>query len=83
MKLEIELTDDQVTAIASAVAEKLGSRPKRSEPYPLKDAAEALGWGVNTLRRRVNAGQVKRVPHITKIMIPAAEIERLQEGRSR
>ena len=75
--IEVRFSDDQLRAIGGYIAEAaLTPQP----PLPVPQAAKALGISQDTLRSRVKAGTVKRVPSSvtgTTILIPAAEISRI------
>jgi excisionase family DNA binding protein len=78
MIVSLTLTDDQLDAIAERVAAKVGRKSDR--PLTVNEAAERLGLCGRTVRRRVEAGEIARVPLCgagARVLIPAAEIERL------
>lgn len=79
--LMVLLTDAQLELLADKIAKRMGA-PMSNKPYNLREAALALG-GMSTeaLRQRVHAGLIAKVPGMGKrILIPRAEIARLQEG---
>jgi len=83
MDLVLHLTDDQVDAIAARVAARMAEAPQRTRrPFTLREAAAEIGVSYETLRLRVRAGTVRRVPGIGKVLIPADEVARLIEGRA-
>ena len=82
MELTLTLTDDQIDAIAEIVAEIVADKLSKTggRPLTVKEAAAKLGLCSRTVRRRVEAGDIARVPLIgarARVLIPAAEIARL------
>ena len=78
MNVTLTLTDDQIDAIASRVAAKLAKTSGR--PLTVPQAAAKLGLCSDTIRRRVDAGQIARVPMVgcgARVLIPESEITRL------
>ena len=78
MELTLTLTDDQLDAIAERVAEKISKTGGR--PLTVTQAAAKLGLCTRTVRRRIEAGDIARVPLCgagSRVLIPAAEIARL------
>jgi hypothetical protein len=77
MDVTLTLTDAQLDELAQRVAAKMAP-PVSGRPLSLKEAARELGVSTETIRLAVHAGKVKRVPNITAIRIPAAEIQRMK-----
>jgi excisionase family DNA binding protein len=77
MQLTIELTDSQLRQLAAEVA-KLTTRPAVDRPLTVHEFAEATRLSVNTVYRRVEAGEIRRVKGLAKVLIPAAELERFR-----
>jgi len=77
MNVTLTLTDDQLDAIASRVAAKMAA-PVSSRPLSLAEAARELGVSREHLRLQVHAGKIQRVPKISAIRIPFAEIQRMK-----
>ena len=77
MTITITLTDAQLDELAERVAAKMAP-PVSGRPMSLSEAARELGVSRETIRLAVHAGKVKRVPGITAIRIPAAEIQRMK-----
>lgn len=78
MNLTLTLTDDQIDAIAERVAAKI--RKTVNKPVTVPEAAARLGVCARTIRRRVECGDIARVPLTgsgARVLIPAAEIARL------
>jgi excisionase family DNA binding protein len=78
MNLTLTLTDDQLDAIAQRVASKLSKTSGR--PLTVPQAAAKLGLCSRTVRRRVEAGDIARVPLCgagSRVLIPESEIARL------
>jgi excisionase family DNA binding protein len=65
--------------IAAVIAEhQAASEPDAIRPlsYTYKTAAKATGLGINTLRREVRAGRLKRKKVGTKVVITDQELRR-------
>jgi len=77
MQLTIELTPEQLQQLAAEVA-KLTTRPALDQPLTVHEFAEATRLSVNTVYRRVEAGEIRRVKGLAKVLIPAAELERFK-----
>lgn len=78
MELTLTLTDDQLDAIADRVATKLSKTLGR--PLTVPEAAARLGLCSRTIRRRVECGDIARVPLCgsgARVLIPESEIARL------
>lgn len=75
MKLALELTDEQVDAIAEAVAEKM--RGCAAEVLTVEQAARKSQVSVATVRRWVRAGRLPKINSGRTIRIPAKAIDRL------
>lgn len=75
MRVTLELTPDQVGALAEAVASILGSGGKES--LTTQEAAARLGLSRDTVLRRVKAGLIPSISGMGKVRIPAAHIDRL------
>lgn len=78
MNLTLTLTDDQIDAIAERVAEKISKTSGR--PLTPEQVGNRLGITGRTVRRRVQSGEIARVPLAgagSRVLIPASEMERL------
>lgn len=75
--VQFELTDEQIEAIAAVVAKKVGPQTS-GRPLSMTEAAKELNVSRETIRLAVHAGKMKRVPNISAIRIPAAEVERMK-----
>ena len=51
-------------------------------PWTPQMLAEKLGVSHDTIRRRIHAGTIARVPEIGRTLIPFPEVKRLMEGRA-
>jgi excisionase family DNA binding protein len=82
MNITIELTPDQLDAIAAAVAERIGQgRGPSKGAYTATEVAKLLGLSAETIRRRIRAGQIKTMPLRGGVVrISATEIERLSNA---
>lgn len=77
--LTVLLTEEQLEELATRIADKLS--PANRQPLNVPKAAEALGLAPSTITLRVRSGEIQRVPHTgRRILIPRAEIERIQNG---
>jgi excisionase family DNA binding protein len=77
--VEVRLPEDQLVKLASLIASKTGGRGAESDrPYTVEEAARALGLSGDTIRRRVKAGLLPKVPNMGRTLIPACEIDRLR-----
>jgi len=70
-----KIIDQLADAIAERVAAKLERRQKAT--YTPKQAAAELQVCERTVRRMIDAGQIKRIPGTARVIIPANEISRL------
>lgn len=81
MKLEVRDIESMDDDAIEALAARLGVRQsRRTSPWTLAEAARELGVSRETLRLRIHAGEIARVPNIGALRIPAREMERLLEG---
>ena len=86
MNLSLELTPDQMVELAREVAAHLPAidpaRVLTPETFTVDQVAGILGVCDTTIRLRVGAGKIRKVPHLgTAIRIPRAEVERLLEAK--
>jgi excisionase family DNA binding protein len=83
MTIEVKLAPEQLPLLARLIAREMGAvgGMTRTKPYDVKEAAAALGVSPDTVRRRVAAGLFKSVPDAGRVLIPAAEIERLLSAK--
>ncbi len=57
------------------------NRMDRRLAYSLSEAASLLGVSVFTLRRDARAGVIRTIPYGRRVLLPAAELQRLaREG---
>jgi excisionase family DNA binding protein len=76
MKFTFDLTPDQLDALASLVAAKLGSAlANQKATLSSAEAAQRAGVSPQTIRRRVEAGQIPRVPGLHNLRIPTAALD--------
>jgi hypothetical protein len=74
LELRLVLSDEDVQRIAQAVAEKMGAvAPK---PMTIAQFAERVGESKSTIRRKVDAGVITKLPHPGDIKISVAELTR-------
>ena len=76
MKLEIDLTDEQLGAIADAVAARLDDSPKA--PLTVSEFAKASNQSAATVYRLIESGHLATVPNIYKKLIPAKQLNKYQ-----
>lgn len=72
MKIEFELTDDQVNAIAKEVARRLDKTPK--QPMTVAQFAQATNQSPASIYRLIESGHIATVPHLHKKLIPARQL---------
>jgi excisionase family DNA binding protein len=82
MILSVELTPDQLVVLAREVARELrafnAAPAPAPEVYTADQVAAILGVCEKTIRRRVAAGVIGKVPEMgSTIRIPRAEVERM------
>lgn len=78
----IQLTAEQFDAITSAVVAELGSKFGSRDGYSADEVANRLGVSKATIIRRINAGSIPVIPHITPTRIPADYVERMMKHPS-
>jgi excisionase family DNA binding protein len=71
----ILLTEDQIDMIAERIAAKLERHQQAT--YTPKQAAAELQVCERTVRRMIEAGQIKRIPGTNRVIVPASEITKL------
>jgi hypothetical protein len=79
------VTRDQLTELAQQVAQLVRAEiAPVAEPLGVRAASKAVGVGVRTLRGWISLRQIETIQPGgpgTKVLIPAAEIERIRAGR--
>lgn len=78
MTITLTLTDDQIDALATVVAERMrGTTTPSPRPhfYTVPEVAKALRISTKTVRRRIDAGIIPRVPAVAAVRIPAAWLD--------
>jgi len=81
LTVTVTLTADQIAALAAAVASKLAAPGGRTRAYTIAELASGLGVSKETVRNRIHAGQIPRVPGIGAIRVPAAAARALIEDK--
>lgn len=76
--IPIQLTAEQVDAIADAVAAKLGTKGER-DALSVDEVAARLGLSKATVMRRIHAGIIPTLPGISPIRIPADFVSRMMQ----
>ena len=77
MNITLELTKDQFDDLVEAVAGKISAnKPQIGKPYSVIGFANATGLSTQTIYRRVEAGEIRRVKGMAKVLIPATELEK-------
>lgn len=79
MRIEVEIPENQLEAIAEAVAAKLRGG-QTGEVLTVSQASQRAQVGPETIRRWVRAGRLARVPGLRSIRIPAESLERILKG---
>lgn len=77
MKLEFELTDDQLAILADEVAKRLSRKPGPDRPFTVAEFATELRVSKDTIYNRIEIGEIRCVPGMRKKLIPATELARL------
>jgi len=78
IELAIKLSDEQVGQLATIVAEKIGNPSQKiSCPMTIPELAKILKIHESTLYRQIQAGNVKRIPSLSRVLVPASEVNRL------
>lgn len=78
MTITLQLTSDQLDALADVVARKLvGSAGESKDALTVGEAAHRLGVSKLTIYRRTKAGLIPTIPNLGVTRIPAAAIDRL------
>jgi len=86
MEVKLNLSEEQVNNLAAAVVEQMVRdgvamvEPERAAPYSVAEAAVALSVSEDTVRRYVEAGKLRRVKGMSRVLIPVGEVKRYQEG---
>jgi excisionase family DNA binding protein len=76
--LQVILAPEQLAELADMIAAKMGeARFSKTAPLTVKEAAQALGVGTDSIRSRIKAGIIRTVPDIGITRVPRSEIDRL------
>ena len=78
--MTLELTEEQLDKLADAVAERLRKRQAKAfeKPLTVTEFAQASKLSTSQIYRWVEAGKLRRVPGLGKVLIPTSELERFQ-----
>ena len=79
LSLQIELTDEQLDAIADRVAKRMGKAPS-GNPLTVSQFAKAVNRSWPYIKNRVDAGIILKLNQPGPTMIPHAELERYRNG---
>jgi len=77
MNTTITIPDEQLEMLATLIARKIGGANAGRATYTVREAAGVLRVSEKTIRRRVEAGTLARVPGMGRTLIPSAVIEKL------
>lgn len=88
MKIEIELSDDDVERIAAAVAARVGARaaptPAGPDVLTIAEAAERARCSPSTLRRAISRGLLKSTKlgrgGSSRVRVHSVELQRFMRG---
>lgn len=80
MTITIQLTDEQVDALADRIAERITPRAA-DRPLTVREAADRLGVSTSTINRRLAPGTIPTVPGLGRSLIPASVIADLLGGK--
>jgi excisionase family DNA binding protein len=79
MRIEITLTDEQLDTFADLVAARLKGRIKEAKkPLTVSEFAKASSLSNSQIYRWVEAGKIRRVEGLAKVLIPASQLDRFQ-----
>ena len=73
----LELDQDQIKTLARLVKAEMEST-QFQRPLTVSEFQEATGLSRSQLYREVHAGRIRRVPNISKILIPCKELAKFQ-----
>lgn len=73
--LQVILAPEQLAELADMIVARMGAKPKAA--LTLHEAAAELQLSTCSIRRMIHDGTLKRVPGISKILIPTSEINRI------
>lgn len=76
--MEIKLSDEVLDAIADEVESRLALRKIEISRAPLKvcEFAKATNQSKSQVYRSVDSGEIRRVEGLSKVLIPASELDR-------
>lgn len=74
--ITLQVSDDMLATLAKLIASQL-NKADRQATYTVTEASRALRCAEKTIRRRVEAGTLPRVPGSGRVLIPAAAIEQM------
>ena len=78
MIVSFELTEEQESALAEAVALRLSEMTTHQKPLTVSEFAAATNLSPYHVYSHLAAGTIKRVPNIYKKLIPASELKKYQ-----
>ena len=78
IRFEITLDDAQLSQLAELVAEKMAARVPARALTPAEFAAATGTVSAATVRRAIKAGTLRRVPNVSKVLIPHSELEKFR-----
>jgi len=78
--MNVTFPDELIGQIADAVADQLANRKIKESrtPYTVAGFAKKSNMHPATVRRHIESGQLRKVDGISKILIPASELDRFQ-----
>ena len=77
-ELTVLISETQMEDLVERLTKRLtATSADRRKPVTFSEAAKLLGVCRRTVERRVEEGQIRRVPHTAKQLIPISEIDRL------
>ncbi len=80
MKIALELTDEQFSALADAVAQRMEGKSVNRDALSVPEVAARTGLSEPTIRRRIIAGTIPTVPGLTPTRVPADFISRMMKN---
>jgi excisionase family DNA binding protein len=80
VKIALELTDEQFSALADAVAQRMEGKSVNRDALSVPEVAARTGLSQPTIRRRIKSGAIPTVPGLNPARIPANFINRMMKN---
>jgi|TARA_R110002167_G_scaffold4692_1_gene22200 hypothetical protein len=84
MRVEIDLNEEAIAMIVSAMrtAGLVATVEGRMLPYAVEELVEETGISTTGIRRLIEAGELRRIPNIGRVLVTAESLRRWQNGRA-